>query len=331
VRAERAAEVAALAADVERLQGESAHWRTELDALRESFSEAAAEAEQTRDRHRAEIAAVERELRAERAAVAELQAELAARPDPPPPLTGMARRAAAAAPPTEELRAPTEDTPEPTAPEIQGEDTTEPMPPTAPADTTEPMAPPIRDKDSTEPMPPAGPAPTTAAARPARGLTGPTGSAELADQPAEPGPLRAGSRATREPASEDGARAGRMIPAWLRTGEDTERDADAGDEQVETAAVTDASPGGATPLQALKERLENLFAPNGHAAAAEPEIDDDVGLPRPRRSAAAARARAGATVAARRSPAELWTARILAVVLVAVLLLAFLLILTHVV
>jgi hypothetical protein len=53
-------------------------------------------------------------------------------------------------------------------------------------------------------------------------------------------------------------------------------------------------------------------------------------VPVPRRSAAAARARAEATVAARRSPAELWAVRVLAALLVAVLLIAFLLILTSI-
>ena len=48
------------------------------------------------------------------------------------------------------------------------------------------------------------------------------------------------------------------------------------------------------------------------------------------RTAAAARARAGATVAARRSAVEVWGLRVLAAVLVAVLLIAFLLILTSI-
>jgi hypothetical protein len=43
------------------------------------------------------------------------------------------------------------------------------------------------------------------------------------------------------------------------------------------------------------------------------------------RTASAARARAGATVAARRSPAEVWGLRILAVVVVAVMLVTLLL------
>jgi hypothetical protein len=84
-------------------------------------------------------------------------------------------------------------------------------------------------------------------------------------------------------------------------------------------------------LQAIKTRLESLFASNGHAVAAdEPAPAHEEALPGPRRSAAAARARAGATVAARRSPAELWALRILAAALVAVLLIAFLLILTSI-
>ena len=50
-------------------------------------------------------------------------------------------------------------------------------------------------------------------------------------------------------------------------------------------------------------------------------------MPAPRRTATAARARAGATVAARRSPVELWGLRILACVVVAVMLITLLLIL----
>jgi len=88
-----------------------------------------------------------------------------------------------------------------------------------------------------------------------------------------------------------------------------------------------ATAGVAGSVHALRSRLENLFASNG-AAAAEEEPED--AIPGPRRSASAARARAEATVAARRSPAELWALRILAAVLVAVLLIAFLLILTSI-
>ena len=88
---------------------------------------------------------------------------------------------------------------------------------------------------------------------------------------------------------------------------------------------------GPGPLQALKERMEGLFNSNGHAP--DEDARDHVeatGAPLPRRSAAAARARAGATVAARRSPVEVWALRIFAAVFVAVLLTAFLLFVIHV-
>ena len=62
----------------------------------------------------------------------------------------------------------------------------------------------------------------------------------------------------------------------------------------------------------------------------EREHLEATGAPLPRRSAAAARARAGATVAARRSPAEVWGLRVLAGLFVVVLLLAFLLVLISV-
>ena len=132
-----------------------------------------------------------------------------------------------------------------------------------------------------------------------------------------PGPLRAGARPASQPGVEDGARPSR-IPAWLRAG------------RGEAAEEREKPIGPA--FQAIKERLEGLFASNGHSVAEEDEdtADGYDPVPAPRRSAAAARARAEATVAARRSPAELWAARVLAAVLVAVLLIAFLLILTSI-
>jgi hypothetical protein len=115
-----------------------------------------------------------------------------------------------------------------------------------------------------------------------------------------PGPLRAGGRPASPPGDEETARASR-IPA-------------------------------APSFQGLKERLEGLFGQNGRAA--EHEEDDTADafepVPAPRRTASAARARAGATVAARRSETELWALRVLAAAVVAVLLIAFLLILTSI-
>jgi hypothetical protein len=130
-----------------------------------------------------------------------------------------------------------------------------------------------------------------------------------------PGPLRAGGRPAAQPGVEDGARPSR-IPAWLRAGRGEEQERPVG-----------------PAFQAVKERLQGLFASNGHSVAEDEETDTGdayTPVPPPRRSAAAARARAEATVAARRSPAELWAARVLAALLVAVLLIAFLLILTSI-
>jgi hypothetical protein len=97
------------------------------------------------------------------------------------------------------------------------------------------------------------------------------------------------------------------LPAWLGGG---------GEEDA-----------GGSPLQALRERFEGLFASNGHA---EEPAQDEPAVPRPRRSAAAARARAEATAAARRSTTEVWAMRVLAAVVVAVLLIAFVLVITSV-
>jgi hypothetical protein len=95
---------AQLSAEVERLQRDRDRLQSDVDDLREAFSDAAAEAEAARDRHRDELAALENQLRAERATVARLTTELAARPELPPPATESARRAATA-PPTEPLPA----------------------------------------------------------------------------------------------------------------------------------------------------------------------------------------------------------------------------------
>jgi hypothetical protein len=280
-----------LRAEIERLHGERDRWKEEIDELRQAFSDAAAEAEAAREHHRAELSHLEAELSAESAAVARLSAELAARPEPPPPITESARRAAAG-PPTEAMPPP-------------GEETTEVAPP--PATAPEP----------TEPL----------------GAIVDAASVPGALDP--PGPLRAGSRPASQPGGEEVADESR-IPAWLRSGraggeENAALGPSAGafatrEAEADTSAAPARKPNPA--LHALKQRLEHLFVPNGHAEAEE--HDATPGVPRPRRSAAAARARAGATVAARRSPAELWALRVLAAALVAVLLIAFLLIVTRI-
>ncbi len=107
-----------------------------------------------------------------------------------------------------------------------------------------------------------------------------------------------------------------------------------GDATVETAVLSEpgkdvqhTSPvvaAGSSAFQALKARFEGLFATNGDGH------DEEPAMPRPLRTASAARARAGATVAARRSPGEVWATRVLAAVVVAVLLTAFVLILIYI-
>jgi hypothetical protein len=121
-----------------------------------------------------------------------------------------------------------------------------------------------------------------------------------------PGPLRAASRPAAPPGAEDPAAA----PVTL---EDSDEDGPAA---------------GASAFQALKARFEGLFASNGDGH--HDDGDDELAVPRPRRTAAAARARAGATVAARRSPGEVWAMRVLAAFVVAVLLTAFVLILAYI-
>jgi len=222
-RAELSDEVERLCRERDAALAELERARAEIDQLREAFSEAAVEADATRDRHRSELAALQDELRAERATIARLTAAQADESRLPPPASEAAKLAVAA-PPTQAMTAPV-------------------VP--AGEETQEVAAPAALDA---------------------------------------PGPLQAGAR-----------------------------------------------PGSAT-LQSLKSRLGSRFASNGHAVADdEPDTaDDEVAVPPPLRSASAARARAGATVAARRSAAEIWGLRILAAVLVAMLLLAFLLILTSI-
>jgi len=122
-----------------------------------------------------------------------------------------------------------------------------------------------------------------------------------------PGPLLAGSR-----------------PASPRGGEDT---ADPAPVFVEEEDGEERGEG-TSALQALKARFEGLFASNGNGQ--HDDSDETLGVPRPVRTASAARARAGATVAARRSQGEVWAMRVLAAFVVAVLLTAFVLILTYI-
>ena len=214
-REELSAELAGLRAEHD---AERARWQTEIDELREAFSAAAEEAEQTRRRHAAELAAV--------------RASLAQRP----------------------ARAPLRRAPEPPAEEASA-------PPAAAA-----LAPDTAD---------------TAAAAPD---TAPVSSETVPMAPDVP-------------------------PAAYAAGEPVDEDAERGP----------------SPLQQLRERLAGMVATNGHRP---PEEDEGPPALRTTRSASAARARAGATVAARRSTAEVWALRGLAAIVVLVLLLTFLLLIT---
>ena len=96
---------AAHAAAGEAVAAERERWQVELTDLRQSFADAAAEAEATRDRHLAEVAELEAQLRIERAEVARLLAAAAAReaaPRMPPAEPAPAPEAATEPPDTEE-------------------------------------------------------------------------------------------------------------------------------------------------------------------------------------------------------------------------------------
>ena len=276
-RADFSAEVERLAAEREAADAERARFKADLDDLREAFSEAAAEAEAVRDRHREEVGALEGQLRAERAEIARLSAEAAR--------LAAADRERAAAPPTQPMPPPAAAGPPTEAMPAPADDTTADAAGAATAAAGD-----ASGADATE---------TLAAVDPLAGdePAGPVADAPVAPALDAPGPLRAAARPVTPPFTEEGE------PAAAATG-----------------------PGA---LQVLKERLEGLFSSNGHAPAADPEDERDhlesTGAPLPRRSASAARARAGATVAARRSPTEVWAMRIFAALFVAVLLTAFLL------
>jgi hypothetical protein len=303
--------------EIGRLDEEKTRARTEVDDLREAFAEAAAEAEEVRDRHRSELEALQEELRAERATVARLTAELAAGPEIPPPRTPSGRHKApwAAVPrPVGEDEGPVDE--DRFASAFAGDEgAPDPPEPSAGSDEPRTEEEPARggeapDRDDEAARRAAAAAPPTEPLSPVGDDSLPAVAA-VPDVLDPPGPLRAGSRPAAQPGVEDGSRPSR-IPAWLRAGR--------GEEEQERSS--------GPVFQSIKDRVAGRFASNGHS---DPEEDDAYDpVPVPRRSAAAARARAGATVAARRSPAELWAVRVLAALLVAVLLVAFLLILTSI-
>jgi hypothetical protein len=332
---------------------ERARWQEELDELRQAFADAAAEAEETRDRHNAEIAALEERLRAEQAEVERLEIELAEQDaDAERRLAAAQARADDAARAAAEAGAQDAARAEAEARERAAAPPTEPMPPPdaladeTPADAT---AGATSDESSAD---------ATAGDVSAHALSGDSSTEATAGDPAaeaisgdESAEADSGDAARRgpagrargdspsgpatqpmpppEPASSQPGGAGRdetldalMLdaPGPLRAGA---RPTTAPGEEVPHAA-----PGVSTAFQALKARFEGLFATNGDRGDDEP--DEEEAVPRPLRTASAARARAGSAVAARRSPGEVWATRVLAAIVVAVLLTAFVLILIYI-
>ncbi len=104
-RAELSDEADRLRGELDAARTELERARTEVDELREAFSDAALEAEAARDRHSAELAELQDELRAERAAIARLTSAQADSSLLPPPASEAAKLAVAA-PPTQPLTAP---------------------------------------------------------------------------------------------------------------------------------------------------------------------------------------------------------------------------------
>jgi hypothetical protein len=304
---------------------ERARWQEDLDELRQAFADAAVEAEETRDRHRAELEALEERLRAEHEAVERLEAELAERDEAAVrELAEVEERAFAAAwaelearqraavPPTEPMPPRDDESPdEPLTDEPSAAGPDEPSRAAAPG-----AAPASSADESSGAVAPGDTADTASADRavaPVGSSAGPATQPMPPPEPARddqgrddgldaialdaPGPLRAGSRPTTPPGEE--------LPGTVPP-----------------------EPGGSTALQALKARFEGLLGTNGHKH--DEELDEEQAVPRPLRTASAARARAGSAVAARRSPGEVWATRVLAAIVVAVLLTAFVLILAYI-
>jgi hypothetical protein len=178
--------------------------------------------------------------------------------------------------------------------------------PEASGPPTEAMPAPDETSAAGPPTQPMSPPDATEAHGSATGETGDPTAVEAAVLDA-PGPMLAGGRPVTPAGAEKQPRVSRA-PAWLRGGDEDEP--------------------GEGPLHALKERFGGMLASNGHATEEVEEGEEPI--PRPRRSAAAARARAEATVAARRSPAEVWGMRVLAAIVVAVLLITFVLVITSI-
>jgi hypothetical protein len=312
LREEKQAGAEAMTVELQRLSAERdaaaadrARWQEDIDELRQAFADAAAEAEEARDRHGAEIAALEERLEEERAEVARLSGELSARDErdreAAPARDEAAARRRAAAPPTQPM-------PEPTAPMPAPDDASAAGPPTQampPPDDATAATTDAGNATSTAPDSSAVTADaSTAAGPPTQAMPRPDGATPASGDDATieaavldaPGPLRAASRPTTPP------------------GED-----------VPQTPLADAE--GSSAFQALKARFEGLFATNGDR---HDNDDEEQAVPKPLRTASAARARAGTAVAARRSPGEVWATRVLAAIVVAVLLTAFVLILAYI-
>ncbi len=305
-------------AAAEAVAAERERWQEELTELRVAFAEAAAEAEATREAHDAEIDSLERQLRAERAEVARLLTRIAEHEE---------RAAAAAAAP---MPPPAGTAPEPT-PATPAPEPTDPMPrppgaapePTATADTV-----------------------PDAAGAVAAGDTEETDVLRAAEQTRTVSRVPAWLRSSDDP--DDEAPRPSKLATWLRGGEpvDTEPDTTPDDARVsaslrEEAVAPDAheddppANGSAGPprrllgpdaLAGLREKLLG----RREAEPAEPDDDSRVpALPPPIRTRTDARLRGSVPAAPYRNPTEVWTLRVVAAIVVAVLLTAFVLVLAY--
>jgi TolA-binding protein len=293
---EKAAGAGAMSVELERLAAERDAARAAADAVAAERERWRADVDELRQAFAEAAAEAEDTRDRHRAEVAALEAQLRAE------RAAVARMSTELASRTEAAAASLTDAPPPHEP-ADGQPTHAMPPPgeSSAAAPTEAMPPPGEPSAEASGAPPAGGTRAASSSGPAEGVTI---EAAVLDAP---GPLRAGSRPPSPPGRED----------------------DADSPIAPDAPSDDTESEGTSAFHALKARFEGLFASNGNPHDQD-DADEEPAVPRPLRTAAAARARAGATVAARRSPGEVWALRVLALVVVAVLLTAFVLILAYI-
>ncbi len=209
---------AAHAAADEAVAAERERWQVDLSDLRQSFADAAAEAEATRERHQAEVAELEAQLRIERAEVARLLAAAAASEAAAPPATPL---------PTPPIAAAAEPEPEPKAQDTVESDVLEPPEELPEPTPTARFAAWVRETVAPELGGPIPPAPETAHAESPNGTVAPSSSwLRGADEPTAGDPT-APTATPPAPTS--------RIPAWLRGAPPAEAD-EPGAEPGEPAA-----------------------------------------------------------------------------------------------